>query len=56
MARPLMWMANEDEMIILLPTRNKHGSLDATGKSYVVRVKRHAKMSSSVSVYLLERG
>ena len=50
------WMANEDEMIILLPTRNKHGRLDPTVKSYVVRVKRHARMSPSVSVYPLEHG
>ena len=50
------WIANEDEVIILLPTLNKHGRLDRDGKSYVVRVKRHARMSPSVSVYPLEHG
>ena len=50
------WIANEDEVIILLPTRNRHGRLDPDGKSYVVRIKRHAKMSPSVSIYPLEHG
>ena len=30
------WMAKEGELIILLPTLNKHGRLDRDGKSYVV--------------------
>ena len=50
------WMANADEIVILLPTRNKHGRLDPKGKSYVVRVKRHAMMSPSVTVYPVEPG
>ena len=50
------WMAKEGELIILLPTCDKHGRLDRDGKSYVVRVKRHARMSPSVSVYPLEYG
>ena len=50
------WMANADEIFILLPTRNKDGSRDPNSKSYVVRVKRQAMMSPSVTVYPVEPG
>ncbi|MDE2758617.1 MAG: hypothetical protein OXU26_00690 [Acidobacteriota bacterium] len=50
------WIANADEIFILLPPRDKHGRLDPNGKSYIVRVKRHATMSPSTTVYPVESG
>ncbi len=48
------WMANADEIFILLPSRNKHGRLDPNGNSHVVRVKRQAMASPSITVYPVE--
>ena len=48
------WMANADEIFILLPARSKHGRLDPNGKSYVVRVKHQAMTSPSITVYPVE--
>ena len=48
------WMANKDEILILLPPSDPEGGLDPVGKSYIVRVKRHARTSPSVSVHPVE--
>ena len=45
------WMANKDEILILLPPRDPAGRINPDGQSYVVRVKRHPRTSPSVSVY-----
>lgn len=50
------WMANADEIFILLPALDKHGRLDPNGKSYIVRVKRHAMMSPGITVYPVDSG
>ncbi len=48
------WMANKDEILILLPPRDPEGGLNPVGKSYIVRVKRHPRTSPSVSVHPVE--
>ena len=45
------WKAKEDEVIILLPARDKYGRPDPGGKIYVTHVKRHTRKGPSVSVY-----
>ena len=50
------WMASSDEVIILLPPRTPEGRPGPDAKSYVVRVKRHARISPSVSIHPVELG
>ena len=47
------WIAEENEVTILLPTLDRHGKLDPNSRRFMVHVRRHANMSPSVSVYPL---
>ena len=48
------WMANKDEILILLPPRDPEGRPNPVGKTYIIRVKRHAGTSPSVSIHPVE--
>ena len=47
------WNANDDEVAILLPTLDKDGRPDPSSRSFMVHVRRHARMSPSVSIFQL---
>lgn len=47
------WHANEDEVAILLPALDEDGRPDPKSRSFMVHVRRHARMSPGVTIFPL---